>query len=310
MGVVSYIEVKVWGGIGSRTRSRTPDTMVSMMSDDDDGNDRSHAEYSINCVLQCDDDDDDDDDEDDAEDAAPPPPKRLCVEPTPPEKLANRPTTLVQFDQRVLRKTYLELLNLQLSKHSHTSVTMWTSEATDERAALAMLEKPGGFWVHHFPVAEIDHVWRLLVNAHLQSKSFGCVASLTATSFEVDAGCEVEIRMLVRDARELVELKRIGAGLLAVAPGTSAGGGSSSGSGGRPCVFFVSEPLKAGAAGRLSRTRLEEKSTYKLQKEKRSSGEATDNKEARRYSFDTERLVNQLYKVETSSPITWVKVVV
>lgn len=58
MGVVSYIEVKVWGGIGSRTRSRTPDTMVSMMSDDDDGNDRSHAEYSINCVLQCDDDDD------------------------------------------------------------------------------------------------------------------------------------------------------------------------------------------------------------------------------------------------------------
>ena len=69
----------------------------------------------------------------------------------------------------------------------------------------------------------------------------------------------------------------------------------------------MSEPLKAGAAGRLSRTRLEEKSTYKLQKEKRSSGEATD-KEARRYSFDTERQVNQLYKVETSSPITWVKV--
>ena len=61
MGVVSYIEVKVWGGMGSRTRSRTPDTMVSMMSDDDDGNDRSHAEY-INCVLQCDDDHDNDND--------------------------------------------------------------------------------------------------------------------------------------------------------------------------------------------------------------------------------------------------------
>ena len=237
---------------------------------------------------------------------APPPPKRMCVEPTPPEKLANQRTTLVLFDQRVLRKTYLELLNLQLSKHNHTSVTMWTSEAKEERAALAMLENPGGFWVHHFPVAEIDHVWRLLVNAHLQSKSFGCVASLFATSFETDAACEVEIRMLVKDTRDLVDLKRIGAGLLSVAPGT--GGGSSSGGGGsRPCVFFVSEPLKAGAASRLSRTRLEEKSTYKLQKEKRSSGEATD-KEARRYSFDSERMVNQLYKVESSSPVTWVKV--
>ena len=75
-------------------------------------------------------------------------------------------------------------------------MTLWTGEAKDERSALSMLDNPGGYWVHHFPVAEIDHVWRLLVNAHLQSKSFGCVVSLNAASFDCTAGCEVEVRVL------------------------------------------------------------------------------------------------------------------
>ena len=155
-----------------------------------------------------------------------------------------------------------------------------------------MLESPGGFWVHHFPVAEIDHVWRLIVNAHLQSKSFGCAVSLQASSFACNAGCEVEIRALVRDAREMVELKRIGAGLLSVAPTSNA----------RNAVFFVSEPLKSRE--RESKTRLEEKSTYKLQKEKRT----TEKKDSRPFAVEAERTITQLYKVESSSSTRWVKV--
>eukprot|EP00966_Prymnesium_polylepis_P330441 7386095-Prymnesium_polylepis.1 len=59
--------------------------------------------------------------------------KRLkTVEPTPDESLAGKRANYVRFDDRMLRKTYLELLNLTLSKLVHTSVTMWSG---DVRAA-------------------------------------------------------------------------------------------------------------------------------------------------------------------------------
>ena len=126
--------------------------------------------------------------------------KRLkTVEPSPEESLAGKKANFVQFDQRMLRKTYLELLNLTLSKLVHTSVTMWSDDIQEQKAALAMLEgSKAGWWVQHFPTAEIDHVWRLLVSAHLTSKSFGSVVHVTATSFRTDAGSDFEVRLLVR----------------------------------------------------------------------------------------------------------------
>jgi hypothetical protein len=218
------------------------------------------------------------------------------VEATQAEKRAG--CVLVKFDDRVFWKTYLELLNLGLSKLNHSSVTLWSADVPDERAALAMLESPGGYWVHHFPVSEIDYVWRLVVNSHLQSKAFGGVVNLKAHSFESQSGGEVEIRALVRDPRELVELKRVGTGVLSVAPGR----GDT-----KTAIFFVSEKmaLKAEKAARESKARLEEKSTYKLQKEK---SKASEKKEGRPFHTEIERNITQLYKVETSSPITWVKV--
>ena len=44
---------------------------------------------------------------------------------------------------------------------------------------------------------------------------------------------------------------------------------------------------------------------YKLQKEK---SKASEKKEGRPFHTEIERNITQLYKVETSSPITWVKV--
>lgn len=63
------------------------------------------------------------------------------------------------------------------SKLAHTSVTLWSDEVSDEATALSMLTpgEQGGWWVHSFPVAEIDHVWRVLVNSHVQSKALGPV---------------------------------------------------------------------------------------------------------------------------------------
>ena len=60
------------------------------------------------------------------------------------------------------------------SKLRHTSITMWAEDVTEEQAALAMLKcEASGWWILHFPVSEIDHVWRVLVNAHVSSKAFG-----------------------------------------------------------------------------------------------------------------------------------------
>ena len=219
-----------------------------------------------------DDDDDDDDDEGEEEDdddseeyVAAPPSKRLrVVEPTDPEKLAAAgKSNFVQFDDTLMRKTHLDLLNLTPSKLVHKSITLWRDDVTDQEAALELLSsQSGGWWVHHFPggmhrhplsrslpvrrscrsplrstrhlscsskvadrpfatgsswgtrspnlpstkarscpplvssrsVPEIDHVWRVIVNAHLHSKSCGPLVRLTATSFaETNATREVEV---------------------------------------------------------------------------------------------------------------------
>ena len=57
-----------------------------------------------------------------------------------------------------------------------------------------------------------------VVNSHLTSRAFGSVVSLKAHSFEARSGCEVEVRAMVRDPKELVELKRVGTGVLSIAP--------------------------------------------------------------------------------------------
>jgi len=84
----------------------------------------------------------DDDDDDEEEEAQPPAPaafgldsdgaarKRLrTVEPTPAAQHAGGKTNLVRFDERLLRKTYLELINLLPSQLSHKSITVWSDEA-------------------------------------------------------------------------------------------------------------------------------------------------------------------------------------
>jgi len=135
-------------------------------ADDQDGEEEDGEEFG---------DDADDDGEADAFGAADAfrETKRLrTVEPTPPEELADRKTNLVQFDETLLRKTYLELLNLNLSKLVHTTVTLWSDAVADQRAATAALDAPNlGWWIQHYPVAEVDHVWRVIVNSHCSKES-------------------------------------------------------------------------------------------------------------------------------------------
>lgn len=232
---------------------------------DGPGGPAGHDEAGAGALGDGDDEDDEveDDDgeeaEDDEEDEEEHQSKRLrTVEATPAEELAGRKSNLVQFDQAVLRKTYMQLLNLTLSKLSHTSVTIWSDDVADQKAAQAMVEgDKGGWWIQHFPVSEVDHVWRLLVSAHLTSKSLGSVVHVTGSSFRLDAGGDFEVRLLVRDMDEVSELKRIGAGLLSVAAGSG---------GVREYIFFLRSPLTPGQ--RESKTRLEELSHFKLTKER------------------------------------------
>ena len=166
-----------------------------------------------------------------------PPAKRLRkVEPTEPTKLAAAgKSNLARFDTLMLRKTYLDLLNIMPSKLDHNSVTLWRDDVTDEAGALAMLSgEEGGWWVHHFPAAELDHVWRSLVNKHTQNKTLGQVVSLHAPSFAPEADGEVEVRVLVSPQQMApTELKKAGAALLAVAPSSH----------NKPHVYFVRGPL-------------------------------------------------------------------
>ena len=76
----------------------------------------------------------------------------------------------------------------------------------------------GGWWVQYFPADEADHVWRLLVNAHVKSNLFGSVMHFTGPGFGRRPGAEVEARVLVRDRAELAEMRRVGAGLMAASP--------------------------------------------------------------------------------------------
>ncbi|KAL1498964.1 hypothetical protein AB1Y20_013484 [Prymnesium parvum] len=235
------------------------------------------------------------------EEEEPLPAKRLkTVEPSPEANFVGKKANLVLFDSRMLKKTYLELLNLPLSKLVHTSVTMWSDDVTETEAALGMLDAGmldagrAGWWVQYFPIAEIDHVWRLLVSAHLTSKLFGKVVHVTATSFRTDSGGDFEVRLLVSDVDEVTDLKRIGAGLLSVAPSSTA----------RDFIFFLRVPLKPGQ--RESKTRLEEKSIFKLSKERRKEAEKVP---GRPFQFtDPDRLIYRLYKVEPSTPTKWVLV--
>jgi len=86
----------------------------------------------------------------------------------------------------------------------------------DEAAAQAAIDAARGWWVRRCPVAEADHVWRVLVNSHLKSKALGTVVRLSAASFAQDAGGEVEVRVLVRDPADVRDLKRLGGSLLSV----------------------------------------------------------------------------------------------
>ena len=128
--------------------------------------------------------------------------KRLrTVEPTDPAKLsAAGKSNFARFDARLMRKTPLDLINLMPSKLSHTSVTLWSDDVTDSIAALGMVSSAeSGWWVHHFPTAEVDHVWRVLVNSHMQSKALGQVVHVqVAHSFAHQSeAAEVEVRVLV-----------------------------------------------------------------------------------------------------------------
>ncbi len=89
-------------------------------------------------------------------------------------------------------------------------------------ASVAAAGKAGGWWVQRYPVAEVDHVWRLLINAHIHSKSLGSVVHVAAASFSKESAGEAEVRVMVRDASEMVELRRLGAALLSIAPSSHA----------------------------------------------------------------------------------------
>jgi len=227
------------------------------------------------------------------------------VEASDPVAQKGQTAFLSQFDGKVLlRKTYLELLNLMPSKLSHTSITIWTSEVAEQSTALSMLSaERGGWWVCHFPTSEVDHVWRVVVNAHLKSKAFGAVIHLTGQSFRADShgGGEVEMRVHVREADDVTELKRVGSSLLGATPSSL----------NKQHVLFLRGGLKEGA--RESKTKLEERADYKLAKEKRSDKERDTASTAKRPGnpfaiTDPDRVQYQLFRIEKSGGVNWVKV--
>ena len=127
----------------------------------------------------------------------------------------------------------------------------------DQPSAERMLKSAAGWWVQHFPLGELDHVWRVLENAHISAKSFGSVVNLRADG-SLGAGSahggELEVRALVKDVDEVSEMKRVGAALLAVAPNSTR----------NDAIFFQRGALKAGP--RESKARIEERSEWKIEK--------------------------------------------
>ena len=89
------------------------------------------------------------------------------------------------------------------------AITLWSDARAEEPAALAMLiGEPGGGWVSHFPLGEIDHVWRVVVNSHVSSRSLGVcvhVRSLTPSKLRVIArhACSRRHASVGRSARAL-----------------------------------------------------------------------------------------------------------
>lgn len=140
--------------------------------DDDDNEDDDDLQED-----EVEDNDDDDGDDDEGSPTLPPPKRLRLVQPTEPAKLAAAGKSHVAlFDERMLRKTYLDLLNLMPSKLSHTSFMLWANEHLNEAEAMGLVHcSRAGWWSHRFPVAEVDHVWRVVVNAHLHTKSLGKV---------------------------------------------------------------------------------------------------------------------------------------
>jgi hypothetical protein len=234
--------------------------------------------------------------------------KRLrTVEPTDPAKLiAAGKSNFARFDARLMRKTPLDLINLMPSKLSHTSVTLWSDDVTDSAAALGMVSSAeSGWWVHHFPTAEVDHVWRVLVNSHMQSKALGQVVHVqVAHSFAHQSeAVEVEVRVLVstrQQAEPTAALRKAGAALLSIAPSSHS----------RPHIYFV-----RGALGPLeTRAELEGRSEYKLSRERpspkeRESSAAASKLPGRPFQLiEPDRAHHQLYKADKASGQGWTKV--
>ena len=233
--------------------------------------------------------------------------KRLrTVEPTDPAKLsAAGKSNFARFDARLMRKTPLDLINLMPSKLSHTSVTLWSDDVTDSIAALGMVSSAeSGWWVHHFPTAEVDHVWRVLVNSHMQSKALGQVVHVqVAHSFAHQSeAAEVEVRVLVstRQQAEPAALRKAGAALLSIAPSSHS----------RPHIYFV-----RGALGALeTRAELEGRSEYKLSRERQSLKEREASAAASKLPgrpfqlIEPDRAHHLLYKADKASGQGWTKV--
>jgi hypothetical protein len=205
-----------------------------------------------------------------------------------------------------MRKTPLDLINLMPSKLSHTSVTLWSDDVTDSAAALGMVSSAeSGWWVHHFPTAEVDHVWRVLVNSHMQSKALGQVVHVqVAHSFAHQSeAVEVEVRVLVstrQQAEPTAALRKAGAALLSIAPSSHS----------RPHIYFV-----RGALGPLeTRAELEGRSEYKLSRERpspkeRESSAAASKLPGRPFQLiEPDRAHHQLYKADKASGQGWTKV--
>ena len=153
------------------------------------GDEEADEEEADGEEEEVDDDDDGDGEEEDDEEgvmvmpAMPPSAKRMkTVEPSDPSKQVGK-LLLAQFDKQLLRKTYLELLNIMPSKLSHSTITIWSEDVQARRTA------------------------------------FGPVVHISGQSFShAREGSEVEVRVMVREVDELEELKRIGGALLGIAP--------------------------------------------------------------------------------------------
>jgi len=107
---------------------------------------------------------------------------RITIEPTPERENKEKFTFWVSLDGKLMEKTHLELLNVNLRHSAHSSISLLNikSNFINEKEAkerLSFTRRPQvrkGYWAHVFDIDDIDEVWRAMCSDHVVGrKAFG-----------------------------------------------------------------------------------------------------------------------------------------